>query len=199
MTERRSLDLLVSELARSHQQALDRSADELEASEERFLEALGKEKQAALSNVRERPSSGIIHWRFALASGVVVVAGVAVGVGMGVVPFGRGEGQPRAQLDISPEPAAPVRAPRAAGSSSAPTKTDQCAHPVIAAGADPVIDDFEDGDSLINPREGRGDAWMMFKDSDPPDGLPLLTPVPRKPVTARSRKALHVTDGELRD
>jgi hypothetical protein len=123
---------------------------------------------------------------------------IAAGVGVGVAPRGARKGNSSASFDITSE--VPLRGSTAPGASStAPAATDACARSIRAPGTDPLLDDFEDGDSLISPREGRRAAWMLFKDNDPPGGLPLLIPVRRVPPTARNRNALHLTGGELRE
>jgi hypothetical protein len=198
MTKRRDLDQLVSELARSHHQALERNAQEIEASKRRFLDALEGEARSPNAQGRRR-SWRIADRRLTFAVGVAaLVAAIAVGVAVRVVPIGPPRAQPSVNLDILPEPA--VAEPSARGmTSTAPLKSDPCARAIRGSGTDPLIDDFEDGDSLISPREGRGGAWMLFRDSDPAGGLPLLAPVRRSPVTARNHRALHVVVGELRD
>jgi hypothetical protein len=198
MTEPRDLGRLVSKLARSHCQALERSAEELEASERRFLDGLEKQKAAGRSSARGRRSWFGAHRRLAFAFGMAAGAAGLVGVRLGVAPLSGGIGGAQTRVEISPERAAPA-SPAHSASSTDPVARDPCAHPIRASGTEPLIDDFEDGDSLISPRDGRGGAWMMFKDNQPAGGLPLLTPVSRAPVTARNRRALHVASGELRD
>jgi hypothetical protein len=198
MTEPRDLARFVSELARSHHQALERSAGELEASERRFLDALEQEKEAKPPSAQGCRSWFGAHRKTTVALGMAAGAAVLVGIGWGVAPVRGGNGGPSAHVEILPERAVPA-SPARSVSSTAPVKSDPCADPIHASGAEPLIDDFEDGNSLIGPRDGRGGAWMMFKDNEPAGGLPLLTPVSRSPATARNRRALHVTSGELRD
>jgi hypothetical protein len=196
MTERRDLDRLVSELARWHEQGLERSTQEVAASERRFLDAL--EREARLSRPEAGRSWGIALGRLTFVGQAAAAAAIAVGVGVGVARLGVRKGPASPNLDILPEAAVTTSSARGA-TSTAPVTGDPCAHPIRAAGTDPMIDDFEDGDSLVSRREGRYGAWMLFKDGDPAGGLPLLAPVRRVPPTARNRKALHATGGELRD
>ena len=198
MTEPRDLGGLVSELARSHHQALERSAAELEASERRFLDALENEGGTKLSTARARRSWFGAHRRLTFALTVAAGAALLVGIRLGVAPVRGGNGGPSAHVEILPERTVPAFSARSSISTT-PAKSDPCAHPIRASGTEPLIDDFEDGNSLISPRDGRGGAWMIFKDNEPAGGLPLLTPVSRAPVTARNRRALHVASGELRD
>ncbi len=192
MSEPDDLGRLVSELARRHHQALERNAEQVEASEQRFVDSLDEE---ARRSREQGPNRKFLFFGVGMAA---LGAAMAAGVAVGVVPMvGRG-GPSSGKLDIASEmPLGGSSAPGA--SSSARAATDPCARSVRAAGTDPMIDDFEDGDSLISPREGRSAAWMLFKDNEPPGGLPLLTPVVRVPSTARNRRALHLVGGELRD
>lgn len=198
MTERRDLDLLVFELARSHERALARNAEQLAASERRFLDAL--EQQAALSRAQgRRPTWGLSSRGLALAvGGAALVVAAVVGFGLGVLPFELRRAPTSASFEVLPEPAIPRASTRAAHAAM-PPRSDPCTRSMRAAGTDPLIDDFEDGDGLISPREGRSGAWALYKDNEPAGGLPSLTPVRRSPATARNRKALHATGGELRD
>jgi RNA polymerase sigma-70 factor (ECF subfamily) len=98
-----------------------------------------------------------------------------------------------------------------------------CAHPLHAAGGEPAIDDFEDGDGALLPLEGRHGWWIEVRDVDAPGHYRPLLPALRPQELERSsgsedrgrsggtspptvlapadqnRFALHVVGGELRD
>jgi hypothetical protein len=197
MIERRHLDHLVSELARKHRRQLERHPDDLEASERRFLDALQKEKQIGLSEAEERRSRPRAPRYLGLTISLATVA--VLGLGLGVRAGRVGPGQPSSSTSVTIGPERTVSGSSAPAERSAAMKDDPCAHRIRASGTDPLIDDFEDGDSLVSPREGRGGAWMLFKDNDPPGALPLLTPSRRSPATVNNKSALRVTSDELRD
>lgn len=107
--------------------------------------------------------------------------------------------------------------PKAAGAervaSAIPAKAapDPCAQALFAAGTEPLIDDFEDGDDAILPNEQRRGFWRWVRETDAPGTAPALLPIPR-PSTgagllpgvpaarpARNALALHVAGGRLSD
>lgn len=76
---------------------------------------------------------------------------------------------------------------------------DPCRDRVVAAGRQPLIDDFEDGDDAVSPFEGRLGLWRWVRDTDRPGTAPALLPIPLAAATARNRQALHVRGAKLSD
>jgi hypothetical protein len=77
--------------------------------------------------------------------------------------------------------------------------TNACAHRLHAAGGEPMIDDFEDGDGILRPLEGRRAGWIEVRDSDPPGVSHPLVPDLRPEPSDGNRLALHARGGEFRD
>ncbi|RYZ02033.1 MAG: hypothetical protein EOO73_33465 [Myxococcales bacterium] len=94
--------------------------------------------------------------------------------------------------------AAEARAP-VARSVSPLLVADPCRARRVAAGNAPLIDDFEDGDDVLEQIEDRAGFWRWVRESDAPGTAPALLPVPRPDANARNRLALHVKGGELQD
>jgi hypothetical protein len=69
----------------------------------------------------------------------------------------------------------------------------------VAAGKQPVIDDFEDGDDEVLRLEGRSGLWRWARDTDAAGSAPALLPIPRAQASATNRLALHVVGGRLLD
>jgi hypothetical protein len=76
---------------------------------------------------------------------------------------------------------------------------DPCLHRLRAAGSEPAIDDFEDGDDAILPLEGRKALWRWTRDTDAPGTAPALLPIPRPDPRRSNRLAVHVKGDKLRD
>ncbi len=106
------------------------------------------------------------------------------------------------KVEIAPEPlresARIVPAPAGSGSAS-PVVVDPCVNHVRATGAQPLIDDFEDGNPLIGSFENRVGLWGLYKDTDPLGANMPLTPTLRPQPTPGNRFALHAVGGEFRD
>lgn len=115
-----------------------------------------------------------------------------------------------APISAEPGGAAPtsVLAPATSTGSVAPaTSTVQsrqermpaCTRRFVAAGALPLIDDFEDADDSIAALEGRVGLWRWARETDAPGTAPALLPLPRPGATHKNRFALHVKGAELVD
>lgn len=76
---------------------------------------------------------------------------------------------------------------------------DPCLSAAQAAGSEPLIDDFEDGDDAVLPFEGRVGFWRWPREIDAPGTAPALIPVPRPDATRGNRLAQHVKGGQLLD
>lgn len=153
---------------------LDVPPEDLEA---QVIQGLARRRAAARSSWQ----SSVVTRRTALAAATLALAAA-------VVLWAR-RGPKTPALDVVAEPPAL--------SSIAPV--DVCAFRRHAAGGEPAIDDFEDGDGVIRPLEGRSGLWFEVRDSDPPGVSRPLLPSLRPEPTEGNRFALHVSGGELRD
>jgi len=73
-----------------------------------------------------------------------------------------------------------------------------CANPIVATGAYPLIDDFEDRNARILPNEGRSGAWMVYNDgtgTQTPTHGNVWHPVSIPGGRGASRYALHTWGG----
>lgn len=110
---------------------------------------------------------------------------------------------PNREPNIVPEEAgraslaAPASSP--SGSASPVAPLDPCLAAARAAGQDPLIDNFEDGDDAISPLEGRSGFWRWAREIDAPGTAPALMPVPRPDASHGNRLAQHVKGGRLSD
>jgi hypothetical protein len=105
-------------------------------------------------------------------------------------------------VEVSPEPlrsSAKVLPALAAVGSVSRVGADPCAAHIRAAGAQPLIDDFEDGNPLIGSFESRVGLWGLYKDTDSPGANMPLTPTIRPQPARGNRYALHAAGGELRN
>ncbi|HET9933204.1 MAG TPA: hypothetical protein VFQ35_21015 [Polyangiaceae bacterium] len=101
---------------------------------------------------------------------------------------------------------------RASAQTGAKPAPDPCAQGLFAAGSEPLIDDFEDGDDAVLANEQRRGFWRWVRETDAPGTAPALLPIPR-PVTGtgllpgaalaraagHNSLALHVAGGRLSD
>lgn len=99
-----------------------------------------------------------------------------------------------AAASLSPPSTAAPSAPAAAK-----PVLDPCRDRVVAAGNEPLIDDFEDGDDAIRPLEGRAGFWRWVREIDEPGTAPALIPLPRPDANRSNRMAQHVKGGQLVD
>jgi len=96
--------------------------------------------------------------------------------------------------------AAPAAAPASAlAHRPAALASDPCLARAPAAGSEPSIDDFEDGDDEVRPLEGRTGFWRWAREIDAPGSAPALIPIPRPDATRTNRLAQHVKGGQLVD
>jgi len=108
--------------------------------------------------------------------------------------------QRKHSAQIVPEPLpAGQKVPAVASQAPKSPPPDPCAHRWIAAGREPLIDDFEDGDDEVLPLEGRVGQWRWVRDTDAPGTAPALLPIPRPGARPRNRMAIHVKGGRLQD
>jgi len=70
---------------------------------------------------------------------------------------------------------------------------DPCASATKASGDSPRIDDFEDGNELVDLRESRNGYWVGITDSDPERAERVLLPSVRPDVRTDNRYALHLS------
>ncbi len=105
----------------------------------------------------------------------------------------------RATAEVSPEPVQ-VSASSAISVADVPNAlSDPCRGRVTAAGRQPLIDDFEDGDDAVLPIEGRLGLWRWVRDTDRPGTAPALLPIPQSRAKSPSTQALHVRGARLLD
>lgn len=141
-------------------------------------------------------SRGMGRLAVALSSGLAVAASIALFV------VAR---SPTRDLSIAAEqqhPAGSATSARPASESvpsHAPPVLDPCRERRVAAGGEPLIDDFEDGDDAVRPLEGRAGFWRWAREIDEPGTAPALIPLPRSDATRGNRLALHVKGGQLAD
>ena len=95
--------------------------------------------------------------------------------------------------------ATPTPSPSPSPAASPALNVDPCREAARAAGKDPRIDDFEDGDDAIEPLEGRAGFWRWARETDEPGTAPALIPVPRPEASRANRLALHAKGGLLSD
>jgi hypothetical protein len=99
----------------------------------------------------------------------------------------------------SAEPPRSVAPVGIAPSAARATARDPCQGRLVAAGRQPLIDDFEDGDDAISPFEGRMGLWRWVRDTDRPGTAPALLPIPQTRPQVHDRQALHVKGARLLD
>ena len=101
--------------------------------------------------------------------------------------------EPRVE-SVTPERVPQTAAPKPITAKSA------CPRLVVARGDAPLVDDWEEDDSLVFPRDGRGGNWATYDDGTgkqtPPDKSPLF---PSRIAGGRgsSTRALHVFGGKF--
>ena len=186
---------LLKKLALQHEVALTSSEAELgafrAAFRSRILEASAGER-LPLGQATASPVAAIGHlWglRPLVAAGVALLA--LVGAGTTVHRLRHSA----LRVQVAPEPLGSPRS-KPTASVSLPA-ADPCSSRLRAAGALPLIDDFEDKDSMIASLENRVGYWSIFKDSDSVGSYSPVMPTLRTPATRKNRYALHVAGGEL--
>jgi hypothetical protein len=142
-----------------------------------------------LENMASPPARGIVRLRN--AGGPAVALGLIAVVAL-------------ALRYRTPTPGPEVTAELGAGSASSARASqkplvDPCLHRLRAAGTEPLIDDFEDGDDAILLLEQRKALWRWTRDTDAPGTAPALLPLPRPEPRSGSRLGLHVKGGVLKD
>lgn len=181
------MNSLLAELSSLHDEALTREPSQLQRDKERFLAVVERTRRGT-GDGRTLSDWLFNPWGRALLAAAALGATFLVGLRLGEPPV----------APIAPErPVVATPATPVAASVAAPVAA--CTEPLRLTGGSPRLDDFEDGDSMILSHQQRNGAWMLFKDSDPPGIMPLLTPTRRPQATVKNQKALHLVSGELRD
>lgn len=126
-------------------------------------------------------------------AGAVALVGVAAAVWL----WAHAQSPPRIAAEQPPPPSA--NAPSSVAPRATEPLSDPCRVHVASTGEAPLIDDFEDGDDALAPREQRAGFWRWARESDAPGTAPALIPVPRPAATDRNKLALHVKGGQLYD
>lgn len=141
-----------------------------------------------MRGLARRSAAGRSRWPTRVLARRRALAATVLGVAAGVVLWaGRGPRIADPSVVAEPPPHLSTTVPRA------------CAHPLRAAGGEPMIDDFEDGDGAIRPLEGRRATWIQVRDSEPAGVSHPLLPALRPEPTEGNRFALHARGDELRD
>jgi len=99
---------------------------------------------------------------------------------------------------LTAEPAASASGVASARIPAPPPKVDPCALRRRATGGHGTIDDFEDGDDVTIPLEGRSGTWHWIRDNDGSAPGPRLLPVARPDARPGNRLAMHVRGERLR-
>jgi hypothetical protein len=129
-----------------------------------------------------------------------VVAGVALALAAGVALFVAARGSdPQVAAErlreVAPESSRPAMAPSAAVAPRA-----ECPKLVVGRGDAPLLEDWEEDDSLVAPLDGRDGNWITYDDrtgkQTRPDKSPLF---PSRLMSARgaSTRALHMMGGKF--
>jgi hypothetical protein len=131
--------------------------------------------------------------RFSRPSTVAATVGLAVAAAAALFFAARPEA-PRTE-SVSRE-----RVPVAASPKIAPPPRPACPKLVVARGDAPLLEDWEENDSLVAPLDGRGGNWATYDDGTgkqtPPDKSPLF---PTRIAGGRgsSSRALHLIGGKF--
>ncbi len=199
MTENAAHDRLLAKLAALHEAALTTSEQQLQS----YRDTWQKRWYTASRYPRvpaspERRSKAQSAWRVLLGRRLILASVGAVLLLSAIsVHYAR---RPGARVQIGPEPLtsrALARPVPAASTVAIPARSDPCAAHVRAAGTEPQIDDFEDGNPLIGAFENRVGLWNIFEDTDAPGSFHALTPALLPHPSRGNRYALHVMGAEL--
>ncbi len=104
----------------------------------------------------------------------------------------------RRSESVTPERVVESAAPKPAP----PAEKPACPKLVVARGDAPLLDDWEENDSVVAPLDGRGGNWTTYDDGTgkqtPPDKSPLF---PSRIAGGRgsSTRALHLFGGKFKD
>jgi len=190
---------LLTQLRQLHQAALAAGDAEVTNSRARLrrrlleMAARGQPVLGA-ANIQPLEQSRFPGWArwlvVAGASSLVVVGGFVV----------RSAQRQATQGPVSREPVGALvpthQAPAVSARLAQPLR-DPCSVLVRAAGRDPLIDDFEDGNPFLAQVEDRVGIWAHFKDSDPAGSFNTIAPNKLELPTRNNRFALHMSGGEL--
>jgi hypothetical protein len=129
-------------------------------------------------------------------------ATVATGVGLALAAATFLVVVSRPTLPSAPEHVSPERIRTTASPSplAAPASRPPCPKLVVARGDAPLLEDWEENDSLVAPLDGRGGNWATYDDGTgkqtPPDRSPLF---PSRIAGGRgtSTRALHLFGGKF--
>lgn len=187
MTERAAYERLLVELARLHERAIERTL------------ASGQPSLApALARVRSRSvEQALDYQRFRRARRVLMPIAAIVAC-LGLYAYVMASRHPIAVV-ATPDPS--IVAPRkvAVAASAVSKAADPCSTHVRAAGNQPLIDDFEDANSVVSDIERRVGFWSLFSDNVTLGDILPLTPQTRPNASRSNRYALHAKGPELRD
>ena len=198
MTEHKAYDRLVSELESLHARTLDQGEprlQDLRLDFEQRLKEMGnlQRRIVVLQGLGDKLKAAFARPFTWTATGVAALA---------LIGFWGWMRRPVLKVEVSPEPlrtAVQVLPAPAAVSSVSRVAADPCVAHIRAAGNQPSIDDFEDGNPLVGSFESRVGLWGLYRDTDTPGASMPLTPTIRPQPTRGNRFALHAVGGELRD
>jgi hypothetical protein len=160
---------------------LDRPSQGLER---RLIDQLGPRAPSEQPPGWFRTPAGVGLAALGLAAGIAAAVGVTLW-------YDRDDSE-----GIAPEPLASLVGPSPSARSAA---DDPCAARYRAAGTHPLIDDFEDLDSMVIAAEGRSRAWLLSFDTDLDGALRVPAPRPRGDYRRDNRYALRLTGPKLSD
>ncbi len=198
MTEHKAYDRLVSELESLHARTLDQGEPclpDLRMDFEQRLKQMSnlQRRIVVLQGLGDKLKAAFARPFTWTATGVAALA---------LIGFWGWMRRPVLKVEVSPEPlrtAVQVLPAPAAVSSVSRVAADPCVAHIRAAGNQPSIDDFEDGNPLVGSFESRVGLWGLYRDTDTPGASMPLTPTIRPQPTRGNRFALHAVGGELRD
>jgi hypothetical protein len=169
---------LEDRLAELHAEALSETDEQTAAATEAFMQRFGSGAVGAReSAVVASPAKPYRYLVFAAAGAAAVGLGLTANWSIGPEPRG-GVVRQASPVEDTPVP-------------------DPCWTPVRALGADPMIDDFEDGNEGIYQVESRNGYWALFEDTGKDAGAPFLKPGIRPEATETNRFALHAAGPKL--
>ena len=155
-------------------------------------------RRAALENVlSEYRSRHANVWLWATA------AAVCLGFGVGYATFARPAHSPHTALAREPGVVSGRSAPSGAPSASAqvPEELQRCTPAARGSGKDPLIDDFEDGDTRVLHVDRRAGSWATFNDGTAVQrpSVGVLAHADRIPGgRASSHFGLHTSGGKFK-
>ncbi|HVJ20901.1 MAG TPA: hypothetical protein VM686_36070 [Polyangiaceae bacterium] len=145
-------------------------------------EARSRTLERGLAELQSAPR----RWRTLAAA---ALAAAALGLGASAIYFGRSRpAEPIVVAEESP--------PKAPAITALPKALPPCPEVIVARGDDPMIDDWEQHDFRLLPRNGRGGEWAAFDDGTGTGQSLANVPLFPSAIPGRrgnSRRALHIT------